>query len=115
MGYEPPAAPGALGPSDDDRMKSAYVSQILMRKPLITIESRIFVQEPELLHARMRELRDRWYWIGEVEWPGWRLWHLKSFIYVRRDSKNAARLIEHLGGVVKLEPDKVRLDDIPPE
>jgi hypothetical protein len=112
VGYEPPAEPGKQRPEDDSRMKTPYVSQILMKRKLTLIEPRMFVQDPRLLHARMRELRDNWDLVGELDWPGWGLWRLKSFVYVRRDSPNAAVLMAKLKGIVAVDPQHVDLEDL---
>jgi arabinofuranosyltransferase len=112
VGYEPPAEIGAERPEDDARMQTQYVSQILLKKKLTLIESRIFEQEPALLHARMRELRDGWILVGEIKWAGWDAWRLKSFVYVRRDSPYAEQLNSKLKSIVALAPNQINLNDI---
>lgn len=112
IGYEPPAGSGAIRPEDDPVMRSPYVSEILLKRKLTLIESRIFVQDADLLHARMRRLRDDWILIGELDFPGWQAWQLKSFAYVRRDSPNAAPLAEKLRKIIKHKPEQIVLSDI---
>lgn len=112
IGYEPPAQTDATAPENDAAFKTPYVSQILMRRPLTLVESRIFVQDADLLESRMRELRDNWILVGEMDFPGWKAWKLKSFVYVRRDSKFAAELISKLKLIVKLQPEQIKLEDI---
>jgi arabinofuranosyltransferase len=112
VGYEPPANVGAQRPEDDTRMKTPYVSQILLQKKLTLVESRVFVQDPQMLHSRMRELRDNWHLIGEIKWAGWDAWRLKSFVYVRRSSLFAPQLISALENIVQFEPNQINLDDI---
>jgi hypothetical protein len=111
VGYEPPAGiePDA---SDDRVMQSQYVSKILLQRQLTLVESRIFVQDPDLLRYRMMELRDDWYFLGEMDWPGWHAWKLKSFIYVRKDSPYAQQLITNLQEIVIHTPAEVDLNDI---
>ncbi|HMJ07628.1 MAG TPA: hypothetical protein VK468_01400 [Pyrinomonadaceae bacterium] len=111
VGYEPPAGiePDA---SDDRVMQSQYVSKILLQRQLTLVESRIFVQDPDLLRYRMMELRDDWYFLGEMDWPGWHAWKLKSFIYVRKDSPYAQQLITSLQNIVIHTPAEVDLNDI---
>jgi len=110
MGYEPPAAKGAEHPEDDPRMHTAYVTKVLMGLTVFPGQDRVFVQEPRLLHQRMRELRDNWYWVGEMEWPAWQWWRLKLFLYVRKDSPYAARLLPSLRTIVTFQPDQIDLD-----
>lgn len=112
IGYEPPAQPGAEQPEDDPQMKSQYVDQILMRRELEKIEPRVFIQDPQLLHSRMRELRDNWHLVGEISWFGRDWWQLKSFVYVRRDSPHKQKLIRELKKIIELEPHQVKLNDI---
>jgi len=112
VGFEPPAELGKQRPEDDSRMKTPYVSQILMKRKLTLIEPRMFVQDPQLLHSRMRELRDNWNLVGELDWPGWELWKLKSFVYVRRGSPHAAELMAKLNDIVALEPQDIDLDNL---
>jgi hypothetical protein len=110
IGYEPPASTGVDTPAADPRMRVPYVSDILLRRRLHTIEDRIFVQDPVLLHDRMRELRDNWEWIGEIDWPGWRLWNLKSFLYVRKNADE--RLRTQLRALVIRTPAEVMFEDV---
>jgi hypothetical protein len=112
IGYEPPAAAGATSLTNDANMRSPYVSQILMRRTLTGVEDRIFVQEPGLLYARMTELRDHWQWIGEVDWAGWQIWHLKAFIYVKKESPHLETLSAALKKTVARTPQQIDLEDI---
>jgi hypothetical protein len=112
VGYEPPAQIGAETPEEDPQMKTQYVSEILLHHQLKLIESRIFVQDPQLLHSRMRELRDNWYLVGEMDWDGWDAWKIKSFIYVKRNSPFATQLISSLNTIIKNKPEQINLNDI---
>jgi len=109
LGYEPPALAGAQGPTDDPRMGTPYVARCLLGRKLTGVSDRIFLQDPELLYFRMKELRDRWYWVGEVPWAGWQMWRLKSFVYVRKDSPSFDVLVSSLKRIVAIEPDRVDL------
>lgn len=109
IGGEPPAFAGAQQPEDDPRLRTRYVTHLLTRE-LTFIEDRIFVQDPALLHARMRELRDRWIWVGEVEWAGFDAWGLKSFLYVRKDSPYVQVLQTTLSKIVARKPEQVTFD-----
>lgn len=111
VGFEPPAATGAQAPETDSQMRTWYVSENLLKRKLTLVESRIFVQDPQLLHSRMRELRDNWFWLGEINSPGWNAWKLKSFVYVRRNSPNAELLISKLNTLIDIEPSQINLSD----
>ncbi len=112
IGYEPPATEGASDLASDPKMNSRYVSAVLIKRPLTLVESRIFVQDPDLLHERMRRLRDDWDLLGELEWPGWKAWKLKSFIYVRRNSPYEGLVISRIKPLVRYAPEQVDLDDL---
>jgi hypothetical protein len=86
------------------------VSDVLLTLRLGAIGDRILLADRDALHQRMRELRDRWIWLGELEWPGWELWRLKSFVYVRRDSPHLPRLLPPLRRIVVRAEHEVRLD-----
>jgi hypothetical protein len=109
LGYELPASPGATTPTADPLMSSPYVREVLMAPQLVQgVGHRIFIQDPERLHARMRRLRDDWVWIGEIEWPGRAIWGLRSFVYVRRGAD--PRLSGSLGRLVDRSVDRVNID-----
>jgi hypothetical protein len=111
IGYEPPATVGCNAPDVDAIMRTPYVARVLLKRPLLALEDRIFLQDAALLHQRMRELRDHWDWVGEIEWPGWGLWHLKSFAYVRKDASPS--LHAAVNTLVARHPAEVVLDNIP--
>jgi hypothetical protein len=89
-------------------MASPYVADVLLRREMSPIDERIHVQDPVLLHARMRELRDHWTWVGEIDWPGRRVWRLRSFVYVRKGADS--RLRRSLEAIVDRSPEAVSLD-----
>lgn len=112
IGNEPPAQIGKENPEDDAQMKTQYVSEILLRRKLKLVESRIFVQDPQILHSRMRELRDNWHLVGELNWAGWDMWKLKSFVYVRRNSPHSQKLITELNKITEIKPQQIDLNNI---
>lgn len=114
IGSEPPASDGAMSPDSDPRMRSRYVSEILEKKPLRLVESRIFIQSPEGLFQRMRRLRDDWILVGELDWPGWEAWRLKSFVYVSRDSPYRELIEAKIRPLVRNSPDQIDLDQLDP-
>ena len=111
LGSDPPATAGAIGFEDDPRMETRYVSESLLKRNLTLVEARIYPKDPVVLHARMRELRDNWHFVGEVEWPAWKSEKLKSFLYVRNDSPNASLLISRLEPLIKVHSDQVDFDN----
>ncbi len=112
FGNEPPASMGAEDASQDPIMNSRYVSEELIKRRLTLVESRIFVQDPKLLHARMRHLRDDWELVGEMDWPGWKAWKLKSFVYVRRGSPYLRILLPKFQRLIRYTPDQIDLNDL---
>ena len=112
LGADPPAMAQATSAEDDPRMRTRYVAEILLKRKLTLVESRIYPQDPETLHSRMRELRDNWQFMGEVGSPDWKSWKLKSFLYVRKDSPNASLLISKLEPLVTFQPEQVDLENL---
>lgn len=108
VGFEPPLESGGQEKGMEGNQET-YVSRVLLHRKLVTIEDRIFVQQPELLSRRMKELRDHWYWLGELDWPGWRMWEIKSFVYVRKDSPYAEILRAKLQRIITIPPERVDL------
>lgn len=116
IGFEPPASPGASGAEDDPRMKTDYMNHLMQfhrTGGVVIIENRTFLMRPALWHTRMRELRDNWIWLGEINWPGWRISGLKSFVYVRRNSPHFDILASALKQLVVAEPERVDLNRTP--
>lgn len=111
IGYEPQASPGNLDAQDDPVMQTPYVKNILIGRQLTLIENRIFVQDPTLLHNRMQVLRDQYYLVGEIDWPGYQAWGLKSFAYVRKDSQYFDTLVSALHKIIYIEPAQINLDN----
>jgi arabinofuranosyltransferase len=110
LGMEPPAILDTISAEDDPRMRTRYVARALLQHRLEKIETRIFLLDPELLHERMSELAKRWIWVGEIEWPGYQLWGVRSFVYVRRDSAVRQPLLSALRKIVIRTPDQIDLD-----
>ena len=114
IGYEPPASANSSSLQDDPRMGSSYVADILLGNPShgMIAESRIFTRDPHRLYNRMVELRDNWYWLGEIEWPGSRIWGLKCFAYVRRASPHFQELVASLETIIEIPQSQVDLVEI---
>lgn len=116
IGFEPPASPGAARAEEDSRMKTGYLNHLMhfhRTGGVVIIENRTFLTRPELWHMRMRELRDNWVWLGEINWPGWRISGLKSFVYVRGNSPHFDTLAPALKQLVAAEPERVDLNRTP--
>ena len=114
IGFEPQASANATGPSEDSRMMSAYVRMCLQNNTRDATYLRVFAQTPELLHLRMRELRDNWTLLGQlgsVEY--WKnAWNLKVFAYVRRDSEHAEPITRALEPLIEIAPSDVSLNEV---
>ena len=120
IGYEPPATQGAMSDRDDPLFTTEYVTDVLLDLPdpgdedeeeeePDPVDARVMLRgQPELLHVRMRELRDRWLLVGEIDWPG-REWGWRRFAYVRRDSRHGDVLVNALRPLVVTEPSAVRI------
>jgi hypothetical protein len=120
IGWEPPASVGAASAADEPRMRTWYVAEHLLspeRYPLQWNHPRFAPMTTErrrdLLHSRMRELRDHWVWIGQIDSAVLRdALRLKSMVYVRADSPHVDALVAALQGIVSIPPDGVRLDQL---
>lgn len=121
IGWEPPAQEGATSPDSDDVMHTPYVDQVLLDQrsyPLQMNHPRYGSPSRDrrrlLLHRRMKELRDRWIWLGEIKSEGlWRYLHIRAFVYVRKDSPRAEAIAASLNRIVDVRPSEVHLGKQP--
>lgn len=104
IGPETPATAGATGPLDDPAMQTGYVRKVLLAPDRYTILKGYLkaygglsmAERAEVLHHRMRELRDRWDYLGEIPYPvPWPPGHT-TFAYVRRASPHRDELVRGL-------------------
>ena len=102
IGYELPATPGFGNKNDDPVMREEYIQKNLLSRQLSKIEERIFLNDKDLLYYRMTILRDQYYLVGEMIWPGNTVWGLRSFIYVNKSSPNAELLLFELQKIVSI-------------
>lgn len=105
LGPVPPASAGAGSAAQDPRIESTYVDTVLLQRAPFAEYRRIFEplspeERREVLHQRMRELRDHWVAVGEIPYPFPHPPEYTHFIYVRRDSPFAAELIRELEPLV---------------
>ena len=114
IGFEPPASLGEAAWHRDPSMRSPYVEVCLKKEARDATSLRTFAQTPELLHLRMRELRDNWRLVGQLApvsyWD--KAWGLKYFAYVRSDSPLADEIAEALGELIEIEPKDIDLSSI---
>jgi hypothetical protein len=109
IGFEPPAHPGAERADDDPRLQGRY-GAALLRPWFGTVMERILLNDADMLHRRMRGLRDRWIWVGDLGLPRAGGHGLKAFAYVRRDSPYARLLLRELEKIVVRRARDVDLD-----
>jgi hypothetical protein len=115
IGPEPPASPGAAGCTDDRIVQSRYVQSVLLGdgRPNINgaylhVYGEISAEETcEILHSRMRELRDRWHFVGEVPYPVPVPPEFTMFAYVRTNSPHYQQLVTALEPIIGREPSEM--------
>ncbi len=114
IGFEPPASPGAEKKEDEPLMEKGYVlDSLIRRRRTRVVDVRLFGANADIVHSRMRELRDGWHLVGlAVDSLYWeRAWGLWLFAYVRRDSPHFDLLVETVRKVVDRTPDEIDLVD----
>jgi hypothetical protein len=105
LGPAPPASDGAASAAEDPRIDSLYVQKVLLERAPFSEYRRIHAtltpqERREVLHVRMRELRDRYLCVGEVPYPFPGPPEYTHFVYVRRDSPFADALVRELEPLV---------------
>jgi len=110
IGFEPQASAGTLTMESDPIAQSEYVKGLTDPAHFRLVGERMFVKDPALLYQRMKELRDNWYLVGEIEWPGWSAWRLKTFAYVRSDSPYSDELVRELEKIVVYSPSEITIE-----
>ncbi len=111
VGFEPPASASSRSVETDSNLRSSYVTEFLVGRAEDPIGDRFLLKDPALLYRRMVELRDRWVWVGETGWPGWKAFELRSFVYVRKASPHRATLVSALDRLVDAPPGAIDLND----
>ena len=111
VGFQPPATAGAERPEDDPVMDTAYISEALVERRFGFVTDLNFPYEVDVLHSRMRELRDNWVWLGYTDWDnGWQGFRVRRFIYVRKDSPHRDVLIANLNPIIAATPAEIDLN-----
>jgi hypothetical protein len=100
----------------DPRVGSLYVQKVLLERAPFSEYRRIHAgrtprERRDVLHARMRELRDRYTCVGEVPYPFPGPAEYTHFVYVRRDSPFAAALVHELEPLVHRRIDDFDFED----
>lgn len=112
IGPEPPAQAGATGCADDPSIATAFVQNVLLA-PDRYGEGRAYFrtyghlsakERCDLLHYRMRELRDNWDYLGEAPYPVPAPPDYTTFVYVRRASPYHAELSRGMEGFFSSGP-----------
>ena len=104
IGPEIPATAGAAGYASDPLMESGLVREVLLAPNRFLILKGYLkaygglspVERREVLHMRMRELRDRWDYLGEIPYPVQSATDNSTFVYVRRGSPHHDELVRAL-------------------
>jgi hypothetical protein len=118
LGTEPPASPGATGPEDEPAFQSMFVKEHLLRPPMYRLQfyrngvvNGDTGRKSRLLFNRMKQLRDNWVFLGEMQNEKVNKWMLiRCFVYVRRDSPYFATLYEGLQTLIDVPPDAIDLN-----
>jgi len=112
IGPEPPAQAGATGCADDPSIATPFVQNVLLA-PDRYGEGRAYFrtyghlsakERCDLLHYRMRELRDHWDYMGEAPYPVPAPPDYTTFVYVRRASPYRAELSRGMEGFFSKGP-----------
>ncbi len=117
LGPVPPATPGAETGAEDPLIDSTYIQSVLLRQVPFQEYARIvrdmtYEEQRDVLHYRMRELRDNWVAIGEIPYPFPGDEAYTHFLYVREASPHAAALIEELEKITTRELSEIDFDDL---
>lgn len=104
IGPEPPATGGATSCADDPVLESAFARDVLLREDRFETTAGYLKsygglgmeERCELIHHRMRRLRDRWVFLGEIPWPVDAPASYTTFAYVRADSPHRETLARAL-------------------
>jgi hypothetical protein len=115
IGIEPPAGSGSTSCSDDSVVQSRYVQEVLLGEDRTHINGAYFhiygeispEDLCEILHSRMRELRDRWQLLGEVPYPVPVPPEFTTFAYVRTDSPHYEKLAAALEPIIGRKPHQI--------
>ena len=115
IGLQPPAGPGATSCADDPVIRSSYVRNVLLDEGRFNIYRAYLhaygdISSEELcevLHLRMRELRDRWTFLGELPYPVPVPPEFTTFAYVRSGSPYHDRLVAALNPILGRTPDEL--------
>ncbi|WP_420587382.1 hypothetical protein [Ruegeria sp.] len=117
LGPVPAASAGAESGRDDPLVQSEYAQNILLQPVIFASYERFmgkmtYDERLEMLHVRMRELRDRWIAVGEIPYPYPSLEEYTHFLYVRRDSPHADRLVDELGRITTRPIENIDFDNL---
>ena len=117
IGPEPPAMGGFGSYDEDPVVQSAYVQDVLLFEDRFRLSGAYrktygdltYHERAEAIHARMRELRDRWTLLGEIAYPVPFPADYTTFAYVRTDSPHFLALEEAIAPLITVEPNQIDL------
>ncbi|REJ76256.1 MAG: hypothetical protein DWQ47_11625 [Acidobacteria bacterium] len=115
IGPEPPASGGATNCESEPLVSSEYLKKVLLYEDrfqvmtqYLSVYGRLSPSEQcEIIHMRMRELRDNWEMLGEFPHPAPQPSEYTTFVYVRKESPYKKRLTTALTTLVTNEPEDI--------
>jgi hypothetical protein len=116
LGPTLPATGSCQEPEEEPLFESRYMKRVFLERVVFRGYRRIYGQLSqddlrEVLHFRMRELRDNWLFLGEIPYPFPAPPEYTHFIYVRADSPHAQQLVTELEPLVFRKPEEFDADD----
>ena len=116
LGPTPPATPGSRNYTDEPLFESTYMRRVFLERITFIEYRRIYAglsqeQLQEVLHFRMRELRDHWLFLGEIPYPFPAPPEYTHFVYVRKETPYLDLLVRELEPLVFRKPDEFDFDD----
>jgi len=116
LGPAIPATPGSRNHTEDPLLQSLYMRRVFLERITFVEYRRIYAglsqeEQREVLHFRMRELRDHWLFLGEIPYPFPAPAEYTHFVYVRKDSPHSELLVRELEPLVFRNPDEIDFDD----
>ena len=112
IGPEPPASAEATDCASDPLMKSPFMEEVLdiyrTSPPYLNSYGKLTKERRcNVIHLRMKELRDNWEFLGEIPFPAPITDLYTTFAYVRKDSPHRRQLIKALDPLITRKPNEI--------